>query len=92
MGEEGREPGTHCSCMWQVSLVTCMRLSYIKINRNLCLPAEGHTADLYCLRGTFGGFEVKNNIALTLTVCITSFKMIGKLQRDEIGLVTCQTS
>ena len=29
-----------------------------------------------------GGFEVKNNIALTGTVCIASFKVIGELQRE----------
>ena len=28
-----------------------------------------------------GGFEVRNSIALTVTVCITSFEVIGELQR-----------
>ena len=30
-----------------------------------------------------GGFKVGNNITLTVTVCITSFKMIGKLHRKK---------
>ena len=43
-GEEEREPGTHCSRMRQVPLVTCILLRYTKITVNFCLPAEGHTA------------------------------------------------
>ena len=31
-----------------------------------------------------GGFEVKNNIALTVTVCTASFEAIGKLQRERL--------
>ena len=31
-----------------------------------------------------GGFEVRNNIALTLTVCIASFKTNSKLQRKRL--------
>jgi len=31
-----------------------------------------------------GGFQVRNNIATTLTVCIDSFKTIGKLQREKL--------
>ena len=34
--------------------------------------------------GHMGGFEVKNNIALTVTVCIASFKVIGELQREKL--------
>ena len=30
-----------------------------------------------------GGFEVRNDIALTVTVCIASFKTIGKPQRER---------
>ena len=43
-GEEEREPGTHCSRMRQVPLVTCILLRYTKITVNFCLPAEGRTA------------------------------------------------
>ena len=32
------------------------------------------------------GLEVKNNITPMLTVCIASFKTIGKFQRSEITL------
>ena len=42
--EEEREPGTHCSHMRQVPLVTCILLRYTKITVNFCLPAEGRTA------------------------------------------------
>ena len=31
-----------------------------------------------------GGFQVRNNLATTLTVCIASFKTIGKLQREKL--------
>ena len=39
-GEEEREPGTHCSHMCQVPMVTCILLRYTKITVNFCLPAE----------------------------------------------------
>ena len=29
-------------------------------------------------------FEVKNNIALTVTVCIASFEVISELQRERL--------
>ena len=48
-GEEEREPGTHCSRMRQVPLVTCILLRYTKINENFCLPAERPQCKLYCL-------------------------------------------
>ena len=32
----------------------------------------------------WGGFEIRNNIALTVTVCITSFEAIGELQRERL--------
>ena len=64
VGEEEREPGTFCSCMHQVPLVTCILLCYTKINGNFCLPAERP----HC--------RVWNNIALTVhvTVCIASLR------------------
>ena len=40
VGEEEREPGTHCSRMRQVPLVTCILLRYTKITVNFCLPPE----------------------------------------------------
>ena len=36
-------------------------------------PCETHT----------GGFEVRNNIALTVTVCIALFVAIGELQKSQ---------
>ena len=40
--ERRRQSLVHISCMHQVSLVTCILLCYIKINRNFCLHAETH--------------------------------------------------
>ena len=40
VGEEEREPSTHCLRMHQVPLVTCILLRYTKVNGNFCLPAE----------------------------------------------------
>ena len=45
-GGGGKRAWYTCSCMRQVSLVTCILLCYTKINGNVCLPAEGHTAEL----------------------------------------------
>ena len=39
-GEEEREPGTQCSRMRQVPLVTCILLRYTKITVTFCLPPE----------------------------------------------------
>ena len=36
-----------------------------------------------------GGFEVKNDIALTVTVCIALFKAISELQKGKIASFTC---
>ena len=88
-GGGGREPGTHCSRMRQVPLVTCILLRYtlklrsisaylLKAALHRYTPCGIHTSD----------FEVKNNIALTVTVCIASFEVIGELQRAS---VTCQS-
>ena len=38
--EEEREPGTHCSRMRQVPLLTCILLRYTKITISFCLPPE----------------------------------------------------
>ena len=46
VGEEEREPDTHCSRMRQVPLVTCILLHYTKITVNLL---KGRTAWLYPL-------------------------------------------
>ena len=85
-GEEEKGPGTHCSHMCQVSLVTCILLRYTKITVNFCLLAEWlQCRDNYtpCETHT-GSFEVRNNITLMVTVCIASFKTIGKLQRKRL--------
>ena len=36
-----------------------------------------------------GIFEVKNNIALTVTLCIASFEAISELQRKKRLLIQC---
>ena len=43
-------------------------------------PCETHT----------GGFEVRNNIALTVTVCIGSFEAIGELPRKDCISHVCK--
>ena len=43
-GEEEREPGTHCSRMRQVPLVTCILLRCTKITVNSAYLLKGHTA------------------------------------------------
>ena len=40
VGEEEREPGTHCLQKPKVPLVTCIILCYTKITVNFCLPSE----------------------------------------------------
>ena len=40
VGGEKKAPGTHCLCMHQVSLVTCIPLHYTKITGNFFLPYE----------------------------------------------------
>ena len=45
--EEEREPGTHCSRMRQVPLVTCILLRYTKITVNSVYLQKGSTAWLY---------------------------------------------
>ena len=56
------------------TLVTCILLCYTKI---CCLPAEP-------CETPSSGFEVRNIVALTVTVSIASFKMIGKLQSERL--------
>ena len=83
-GEEEREPGTHCSRMRQVPLVTCILLRYTKITVNFCLLLKA-TLHSYTACGTHtSDFEVKNNIALMVTICIASFEVIGELQREKL--------
>ena len=85
VGEEEREPSTHCLRMCQVPLVTCILLRYTKIMVNFCLPAEGRTAQLYSLWDTYEQFwSKKNNITLTVTVCNASFQVIGELQKEGL--------
>ena len=77
--EEEREPGTHCSRMRQVPFRYTLKLwsisAYLlKAALHTYTPCETHTSD----------FEVKNNIALTVTVCIAWFEVIGKLQRERL--------
>ena len=55
-GEEEREPGTHCSCMRQVPLVTCILLHCNKITVNSAYLLKGHTAWLYSFWDSYGWF------------------------------------
>ena len=80
VGEEEREPGTHCSCMRQVPLVTCILLRYTKIMVNFCLPPERpHCMVILPVGHIWAILKSK-----TISVCIASFKVIGELQRERL--------
>ena len=58
--------------MRQVLLVTCILLHYTKINRNFCLPAEGHTAEKYSLWDTFRAKNILptyKSLGTRLSIC-----------------------
>ena len=78
---------TDCSLMCQLPLVTCILLCYTKIMVYFCLPAGRPHCWAPC-EANMGGFEVRNNIALMITVCIALFKAIGELQKEKTS-VTC---
>ena len=62
---------------WKVQETFYSGLVHNMCNRPHCtviLPVRIHS----------GGFEVENNIALTVTVCIALFKVIGELQRERL--------
>ena len=85
MGEEEREPGTHCSRMRQVPLVNCILLRYTKIIRSISAYLLKAALHSYTPCGTHSSdFEVKNNIALMVVVCIASFEVIVELQRERL--------
>ena len=87
-GEEEKKPGTQCSRMRQVPLVlTCNAAYYSATLKLRSIPAYLLKAALhsYTPCGTHtSDFEVKNNIALTVTVCIASFEVIGEFQRERL--------
>ena len=73
--EEEREPGTHCLHMRQVLLVTSILLHYTKIMVTFFLPAERPYCMVTLPVGHIrAGLKVKNNIALTVKVCIASLR------------------
>ena len=85
-GGGGKRACTHCSHMRQVPLVTCILLCYTKIMGSISVyPLKGCTTCYTPCETHMGGFEVKNDIALTVTVCIALFKAISELQKD----ITC---
>ena len=54
-----------CVCVHQVPLVTCILLRFTKIRVNSVYLLKGRTAEIH-----MGAIELRNNIALTVTVCI----------------------
>ena len=50
-GEEEREPGTHCSHMRQVPLVTCILLRYTKITVNSVYLLKGRVMSKFAIKG-----------------------------------------
>ena len=89
-GEEEKEPGTHCSHMRQVPLVTCILLYSATLKlRSISAYMLKAALHSYTPCGTHtSNFGVKNNITLTVTVCIATFEVIGELQRGKIASVT----
>ena len=78
MGEEGRDPGTHCSCMPIVHLVTDINLFNL-----VCAERSYYRDNLFFHRG---GSEVRlTAIALKLSVYIIMFEAISELQRKRLG-------
>ena len=77
-GGEGRVQ--KCLCMCQVPLVTCILLCYAKIMVNSVYLLKDH----YSMWDTYARFWCKNNIALTVTVCVGLFEAIDKLQRERL--------
>ena len=66
-------------------LVTCILLRYTLKLWSISAYLLKATLHSYTLCGTHtSDFEVKNNIALTVTVCIASFEVISKLQRERL--------
>ena len=70
VGEEEREPGTHCSHMRQVPLVTCILLRYTKIMVNFAYLLKDYSVSYTPCKTHMGIFEVRNITALTVTVCV----------------------
>ena len=69
--------------MHQVPLVTCNYSATLKLwsISAYLLKAALHS---YTPCGIYtSDFGVKNNIALTVTVCIAAFEVIGELQRED---------
>ena len=84
-GEEEKEPGTHCSRMRQVPLVTCILLRYTKFYSQFLFTSWMAALHGYTRCGTHtSGIRVENKIVLTVTVCIASFEVIGELQRERL--------
>ena len=70
--------------MRQVPLVTSILLRY-KVTLNLCLPAERlHCIVILSVGHIRAVLEVENNIALTVTVCVALFEVVGELQRERL--------
>ena len=57
----------------------------LKLTESLVHLLKGHTAELYAACEThLDSFEVRNNIALMVTVCIALFEVISKLQKKRL--------
>ena len=88
-GEEEREPGTHCSRMRQVPLVTCTLLRCTKITVNSAYLLKGHTAWLYSFWDSYGRFLSQKQYRFagdSLHCFVRSDRWTSK---EKIASVTC---
>ena len=89
VGEEEREPGTHCSHMCQVPLVTCIILRYTKITANSVYLLKGSTAWLYSLWDSYGQFLSQKQYRFDGN-CLNCFVWSDRwTSKEDIASVTC---
>ena len=71
--------------MRQVPMVTYILLCYTKITVNFFLPPQLPYCMVILPVGQIrGSIDIKNIVALIVTVCIASFEVISELQRERL--------
>ena len=87
--EEEREPGTHCSRMRQVPLVTCILLRYTKITVTSVYLQKGSTAWLYSFWDPYGRFLSQKQYRFDGN-CVHCFVRSDRwTSKEDIASVTC---
>ena len=75
---------TWCTLFMHAPIFLAYLLCYMKISRISVYLLKGHIQNYIFCETPLGGFEVGNNIALMVTVCIALFKTICELQRETL--------